>query len=187
MRARLSWADGLNAALGALKAGQLIGYPSDTVYALGCDPHCDGALAEVLARKNRPAGQGLILLASSIAQLDDFIDAAYIGAQYPQVLHIGTRATTWCVPPRAGIHPLLTGDFDTLAVRLSHHPVVSALCAALNSAIVSTSANWHHHPPAKNAQEFKQFFADIVCVEGSALGAPPSVIKDAKSGKVMRA
>ena len=61
------------AAVLALQQGGIIAYPTEAVYGLGCDPTNEGALNKLLALKQRDPAKGLIIIASSIAQLHPFI------------------------------------------------------------------------------------------------------------------
>ena len=80
------------------------------------------------------------------------------------------------------------GEHASIAVRVSDHPVVCALCDAFGGAIVSTSANQSTQPPAMNYQELaQQFQSQVDCVQGD-LGqqTKPSSIYDAKTGQQLR-
>jgi len=84
----------------------------------------------------------------------------------------------------------LTGNHDTLAVRISDHPVVQALCGEFGGPLVSTSANLHGHRPARNALQVRRAFGDRIdyLVSGqTGKLAKPTEIRDALSGKIIRA
>jgi L-threonylcarbamoyladenylate synthase len=84
---------------------------------------------------------------------------------------------------------LLTGRFDTIAVRVTSQPDVVALCLAINKPIVSTSANLSGQPPAKTWQGIPNELANKIdfIIKGKTLGFDqPSTIIDALSGDVIR-
>jgi len=83
----------------------------------------------------------------------------------------------------------LKGQFETLAVRVSHHPVVKELCDKFAGAIISTSANLATQEAARTADQVKQIFDDKIdfIIEGETdINAQPSEIRDALTDKVIR-
>ena len=71
------------------------------------------------------------------------------------------------------ISPLLTGQHQSIAVRVTNHPIAAALCEAFQGAIVSTSANLEGKAPAKNAHEVRQYFSEpdqVAKIVDGALG-----------------
>jgi len=147
-------------AVTALQQGLLIGYPTESVFGLGCDPQQPEAVAHLIQLKQRNPDKGLILIASSFEQLLPYIDnvaesvASDAKSSWP-------GPVTWLWPVRQGgtFSPLLTGKHQTIAVRVSAHPVVVALCNRFKGAIVSTSANTEGKPPAKTVSEVQQYFS----------------------------
>lgn len=172
----------------SIERGGIVAYPTEAVYGLGCDPGNDDALRRLLTLKQRPPDKGLILIAASLQQLRPWlgeIDAESLArceATWP-------GPSTWIMSARPGLSRLLTGERDTLAVRVTAHPVAAALCAACGQALVSTSANLSDHQPARSVAELEDQFGDsIELVVAGALGdrARPSVIRDARTGEVLR-
>ena len=124
----------LRQAARTLRAGGLVLYPTEGVWGLGCDPLNPGAVAAVLTLKSRPVSKGLILIARQRAQLAPFVSE-------PDAIPETETPTTWVVPATAHCLPWLTGGRQTIAVRLTTHPVAASLCEAFGGAVVSTSAN----------------------------------------------
>ncbi|GAA4895465.1 Sua5/YciO/YrdC/YwlC family protein [Ferrimonas pelagia] len=175
----------------ALQLGGVLAYPTEAVFGLGCDPHNEAAVRQLLAIKQRPVDKGLILVAASYGQLLPFVDdAALSDAQRQQVLASWPGPVTWVMPAKAGTPRWLTGQFDSIAVRISAHPVVSDLCCAFGGALVSTSANLSGEEPARQGE---QVLIDLgKHIQGVVIGevggnASPSTIRDAKSGAILRA
>jgi L-threonylcarbamoyladenylate synthase len=97
---------------------------------------------------------------------------------------------TWIVPVRADVPAWLSGGRQTLAVRVTAHPVAADLCRACSCALVSTSANRSGHAPARTALQLRLRLGDAVdyLVPGRVgTQARPTRILDARSGAVIRA
>lgn len=170
--------------------GGIIAYPTEAVFGLGCDPDNEVALKRLLLIKQRPSSKGLILLASNYSQLIPFIDESKI----PQdklllVLSRWPDAITQVLPANKSISPLLCGDFDSIAVRVTDHKDVVALCEKTNKAIVSTSANLAGEEPAKTWQEVESQLGDKIdfIIKGNTSGLlKPSTIIDGLTGNILR-
>jgi len=172
----------------AVKNGQVIAYPTEAIYGLGCDPLNEQALAKVVELKSRAINKGLILIASKLEQLDPFIDNSN-----PSLLDRAKESwpgpVTWIVPASQLCMPLLTGNRDTIAVRVSAHPVVQELCDVCDSALVSTSANISGQLPLANPEDITRVFADNIAgvVEGELGGLKNATsIFHARSGVQLR-
>ncbi len=175
-------------AAGAIKAGEIIAYPTEAIYGLGCDPNNHQALAQLLKLKSRASNKGLILVASNRSQLDPFIDD-----QNPAILERANNSwpgpVTWIMPASKLCHPLLTGNRSTIAVRISAHPVVRDLCDACDHALVSTSANISGEIPLENAEDIANAFTTNIAgvVEGALGGLENATsIFDAITGVQLR-
>ena len=167
----------------------MLAYPTEGVYGLGCDPLDPVAVARVLALKQRRIDQGLILVASDFAQLDAFLEPVG-SALEKRVFDTWPGATTWLLPARPETPDWLTGRHATLAVRVSAHAGVVALCRRFGGAIVSTSLNLSGHSPARSRLSAIRMFGRSVdyVLPGSLGGAKgPSEIRDAVTGRVLRA
>ena len=175
----------------AFKRGGIIAYPTEAVFGLGCDPSNNASLIKLLNLKQRSPDKGLILLAGDYSQIQNFIDEQAIPAE--KLISIKARwpaAITQIMPAKNNISPLLTGGRNTIAIRVTAHPDVIALCKQTRQAIVSTSANLSGKRTAKTWQQVEQAFSDKVdyVLKGEILGsAQPSKIINALSGKVLRA
>jgi len=169
-----------------LSAGGVVAYPTEGVFGLGCLPESLDGAARILAIKKRKPELGMLLIAANAAQLAPWIA--------PEVdtdkLHSSAeRPVTWIVPTSGDVPYWVTGANDGVAVRITQHPIAAALCAAADSAIISTSANLSGKRPARNAyvlrQRFRKLVDDIVpgrC--GAANG--PSEIRRLDTGTVIR-
>jgi L-threonylcarbamoyladenylate synthase len=178
----------LQTAVRVLRAGEVIAYPTEAVWGLGCDPFREEAVRRVLDLKQRSEAKGLIIIAASLAQIDPWL-AALSAAQKATVLATWPGPYTWIVPA-ADAPSWLRGDHDSLALRVSAHPGVQALCEAWGGPLVSTSANLSGQEPAADVAALQQQFGDGLgyILPGRLGGDPrPSEIRDAVSGVVLRA
>lgn len=175
-------------AISALRHGGVIACPTEAVWGLSCDPNNDEALAHLMRIKQRDPAKGVILVAASIKQFQPWL------SQLPLALHAPLVASwpgpnTWLVPDNGCSHGLVRGAHERVALRVTDHPLMSALCEAFGGPLVSTSANRAGEPPAMSAAEITNLFGDEVAyvIEGALGGnANPSTIRDLVSGKVMR-
>ncbi|WIO74273.1 L-threonylcarbamoyladenylate synthase [Porticoccaceae bacterium LTM1] len=178
----------LEVAASALRAGGVIAYPTEAVYGLGCDPDRQQACENILNLKQREKGMGMILIASRIEQLEFYLiglseeQRATMAATWP-------GPVTWLIPNNGQAPDWVTGGRNTLAVRVTDHPVAAALCDAFGSPLVSTSANPHGQPPAKTADEVASYFPEgLAAIVDGPLGkqAKPTEIRDLISGEIIR-
>ena len=178
-------------AVDVLHQGGVVAYPTEAVYGLGCDPKNLSAVKTILQLKQRNKEKGLILVASSFDQFENYIQPLEkpIEQKLLDSWKDKSAAITWLVPVKKETSKYLKGQFDTLAVRVSHHPIVKELCEKFGGAIISTSANIATQEAARTAEEVKQIFADKIdfIIEGETdLNAQPSEIRDALTDKIIR-
>ncbi|WP_330985819.1 MULTISPECIES: L-threonylcarbamoyladenylate synthase type 1 TsaC [Enterobacterales] len=176
-------------ALIALKNKEVIAYPTEAVFGVGCDPDSETAVMRLLELKQRPVEKGLILIAADYEQLKPYIDDSMLSdAQREAVFSKWPGPVTFVFPARASTPRWLTGRFDSLAVRVTDHPLVVELCKAYGKPLVSTSANLTGQPPCRTTAEvvaqFGGAFPVVVGETGGRLN--PSEIRDALTGELFR-
>lgn len=172
-----------------LERQAVVAYPTESVWGLGCDPHSAPAVEKILQLKKRKVDKGLILIADSIERFAPFLDG--LDAELLRRFSEPTaKPTTWLVPDN-GTAPLwITGGRDTLALRVTEHPVAAALSKLAGGPLVSTSANPQGLPAAKTAAEVENYFGTAIDVlaPGQVGGAlNPSEIRYLISGDIVRA
>jgi L-threonylcarbamoyladenylate synthase len=170
-----------------LHNGGVIAYPTEGVFGFGCLPLCKDAVQRILSIKERDPASGLILIASSLSQLEPY---AIVPADGRELAGTPEQPVTWVLPAKPSAPLWIRGRHPGVAVRIPAHPVAAALCDAAGSALVSTSANVAGQPPARNSIVLRRRFGHLVdyivpgdC--GPAGGA--SEIRDYASGRVLRA
>lgn len=155
---------------------------------LGCNPWSEAAVAKVLRLKRRPAEKGLIIVASGVEQLSALVDFSRADRQ-DEITGSWPGPVTWLVPALADTPRWLTGRHETLAVRISAHPVVQRLCDEAGM-LVSTSANPAGCRPARTQRRVRSYFGpDVDCYVPGNVGPDPrpSKIRDALTGRLIRA
>lgn len=182
--------DDIDRAVAVLHAGGLLAYPTEGVWGLGCDPFDEAAVVRLLALKQRTPDKGLILVAATPAQFDGLLDwDALEASSREQVLASWPGPHTWLVPATARVPAWIRGTHEAVAVRVSAHPVVQALCRAWGGPLVSTSANLAGDPAPATRDELAMAIVAgvdlVVAGETSGLGQPSS-LRDARTGDRLR-
>ncbi len=123
-----------------LDAGELVGFPTETVYGLGADASNPRAVARIFAAKGRPASHPLIVHFSGLAAARDW--AAEVPPAAQRLAEAFWPGPLTLVLPRSEAVPdAVTGGQDTVALRVPAHPVARALLAAFGRGIAAPSAN----------------------------------------------
>lgn len=170
--------ESLQQAVHCVRSGGVLAYPTEAVWGLGCDPANDDAIRRILELKQRPWQKGLVVVAAALEQLQDWL-LPLSDHDLQQVMATWPGPVTWVLPCRDEVSPLLRGEHASLAVRVTAHPLVRALCEQVGP-LVSTSANPAGAEPARSHQEVGEYFPDqLDYVLAGELGgrAQPSEIR----------
>lgn len=138
-------------ALDALQRGEVIVFPTDTVYGLGCRIDHEPGVRRVFALKTRPETDALPVLLADAGQLDAFGRAVSAAARR-------LAARFWPGPLTIVVHrsdrvpASVAGGGPTVALRVPNHPVPRALIRAIGTPLIGTSANSHGMPAPVTAQ-----------------------------------
>lgn len=163
----------------ALRSGQVVALPTDTVYGLAALPDVEGATAGLFALKGRTADVPLAVLCADA-------DAA-LGLAAPEVVAEEVRRIadrlwpgplTLVLPRRDGLAYALGQPADTVGVRCPDHPLLLALAAAVGP-IATTSANRHRAPTPPTAAGVAEVFGaelGLVVDGGPCVGVPSTVV-----------
>lgn len=178
----------LNVAAKILQKGGVIAYPTEGVYGFGCDPLNPSAIKRLLRIKHREEQKGFILVAESWSQLIRYV-APIPEDCLERVMATWPGPVTWVFPAARSTPPWLKKNNESLAVRVSDHPLVQQLCRAFKAPVLSTSANIQGEPPARSyeetCQQFKEQLDMIIAGELGTLDKP-TTIKDALTGEILR-
>jgi L-threonylcarbamoyladenylate synthase len=127
-------------AVAALRAGGLVGLPTETVYGLGADAENAAAVARVYAAKGRPADHPLIVHIRDADALDGWVgEVPGYALWLARALWPGPLTLVVPRGPRAGDQ--VTGGQDTVGLRAPDHPVAQAVLASFGGGIAAPSAN----------------------------------------------
>lgn len=165
-------ADGVREVVEALRHGDVVGLPTETVYGLAGALTSDVALHKIFAVKGRPVDHPLIV---HIAHHEDF---AVLAADVPASARV---LADFCWPGpltlivRAAVHVsrVATGGLDTVAVRFPAHPVAQKVIAQLGSPVAAPSANRFGHVSPTTAQHVVDDIGDSI---GLVLDGGPCAI-----------
>jgi len=182
----MSWH--IREAVRQLASGGVIAYPTETVYGLGCDPFNGNAVLRLIDLKKRNINQGLILVASHFEQLQPLL-CPLSAAIRRRVTQARKSPVTWVLPCLPEIPFWLRGRHDSLAIRVSNHPVAAALCDRWDGPLVSSSANAHGKHPATNPLAVRKAFngqLDYILHGTHACTNKPSEIRNGTTGELLR-
>lgn len=174
----------------ALHTGGIVAYPTESVWGLGCSPFDEAAVKKLLALKKRSVDKGLILVASDISQLAPLLRPLRDSQLYT-LADSWPGPITWLVIDAEQMIPSwIKGQYQTVALRVSAHPVVQGLCRAYGGPIVSTSANPQGCQPATSQWQVRRYFGNqLDAIAPGVVGAKgkPTEIRDLATGDVVRA
>lgn len=169
--------DALLSAAAAMRAGGIVGIPTETVYGIAVVPQAE-ALAAVIRAKQRPEEKGIPLLIDGLDQLVGLVEISGQAQRLAERYWPGALTLVLAVHRPELIPPLLTGGRDTLALRIPDHPVPRALARELGP-IAVTSANRSGEPPTKTAAALIETVGDslaLVLDDGPARGGVASTV-----------
>lgn len=170
-----------------LYSGGVIAYPTEAVWGLGCHPLHGHAVKRLLELKQRPVEKGLILVAGDIEEFG-FLLWDLPQHQLAKLQLSWPGPNTWLVPHQNRLPHWITGEHDTVALRVSTHPLIRQLCAACGP-LVSTSANPAGRPPARSRLRVEQYFhgrLDDVVAGNLGEQRNPSIIRDLQTDAIIR-
>jgi L-threonylcarbamoyladenylate synthase len=182
---------GLDDAVAALRAGELVVYPTETFYGIAADPFSPSALKKLFAIKGRDPQKPIALIAAdALVEFEVAADVPAIARRLAAAFWPGPL--TIVLPARVDFPPHLVGPDGGVGIRVSSHPIARALSEQLGRPITATSANRSGEEPATTLQAARKSLGEKVKVflEGGVLSAsaPSTVVAcDAHSFRVIRA
>lgn len=136
-----SGSDGISKAAALLRAGEVVAFPTETVYGLGGDATDGNAVAKIFEAKDRPTFNPLIVHVASVDKAEALIELPPKGRTMAQMLWPGPVTLVGRLRPGKGISELVRAGLPTLAVRVPDHPVAQALLRAVGRPLAAPSAN----------------------------------------------
>jgi L-threonylcarbamoyladenylate synthase len=153
----------LDAAVQALRNGELVAFPTETVYGLGAHAGHPGALRRVFELKGRPTSHPLIVHLDSVRFLTRWAREVPAAAER-LAASFWPGPLTLVLPKAHSVHPLLTGGQDTVAVRIPAHPMAQQLLTAFGGGIAAPSANRYGRLSPTRAEHVRDEFGEAVSV-----------------------
>lgn len=163
----------------AIRRGELVVFPTETVYGLAADALNEDAVRRVFRAKGREESHPLPVQLASVDHLNQ------ISSDIPEnAKHLGERfwpgPLTIVIKKRKEISDLVSGGLDTVGVRIPDHPVALALLSAVGSPIVATSANLSGNKPPISADEavgqLKESVSVVLDAGESKIGVASTVV-----------
>jgi tRNA threonylcarbamoyl adenosine modification protein (Sua5/YciO/YrdC/YwlC family) len=158
-----------------LKRGGTICYPTDTVYALGCDIHSKKALKRVYQIKQMDKSHPVAFVCADLSHIAKY--AIIDDRIYRFMKRLLPGAYTFILPATREVPRILMMKRKTVGIRVPDHPVPQAIVKELGNPIVSTSATWEGealNDPDDLAARFKQ--CEVVLDAGWGMLEPSTVI-----------
>lgn len=171
-----------------IRHGGVIAYPTEGCFGFGCNPLDTDAVKRILVIKRRHFSKGLILISDHIDRLRPYFSNLPDSTR-EDILASWPGPVTWLLPARRSVPREIRGIHDSIAVRVSRHPVVRMLCRKAEMAIVSTSANRASLTPHRSlASVLAEFASEVDGIVEGRIGQrrSPSVIRDGRNGRYIR-
>ena len=173
----------LSKAIEALRKGDIVVYPTDTLYALGVDIYNKDAVKKVFEVKNRPLDNPLPVAVSNLVDIEKIAFVSDIARDLAEYFLPGPL--TMILNKKSVILDVVTGGLDNVAVRIPDNDVALELLSRYGP-ITVTSANVHGKEVPDIISDIKmQFNSDDVAVylDYGRLNGLPSTIVDMTAGK----
>jgi L-threonylcarbamoyladenylate synthase len=133
-----------------LRAGGLVGFPTETVYGLGADALNARAVEAIFAAKGRPADDPVIVHLAESSQVERVAVPTPAAWQLGEAFWPGPL--TLVLPRRPNVPPAVTAGLDSVGVRVPSHPVAQALLRESRLPLAAPSANLFGRPSPTTAQ-----------------------------------
>ncbi len=148
-------------AVALLKQGELVAFPTETVYGLGADARNPNAVAKIFAAKGRPSDHPLIVHLPGIEHLDRWArDVSAAARAVAEKFWPGPL--TLILKRQPDVPDCVTGGQDTVGVRIPNHPVALELLKAFGDGIAAPSANQFGRISPTTAQHVRDDLGDAV-------------------------
>ncbi len=179
----------LERAVGILRAGGLVAFPTETVYGLGADASNPVAVARIFEAKGRPAAHPLIVHLASAGQL------AQWAREIPPMAQLLARKfwpgpMTLILKRRSQVLDVVTGGQDTVGLRVPSHRIAQALLQAFGGGIAAPSANRFGHVSPTTVAHVREELGDRVdlILDGGAceVGIESTIVDCSKGVPIIR-
>jgi L-threonylcarbamoyladenylate synthase len=174
-----------------LLRGGLVACPTESFYGLAADARNEAAIGKLFSLKRRDPGHQVLILIPSVESLKAYV-THIPRIVFPLIRKFWPGGLTLIFEASENISPLLTGKAKTIGIRVSSHPVATALARSIGGPITGTSANISGAPPCRSAEEVMAYFGETIdlTIDGGetrgGLGStvldvtmdPPEIVRD---------
>jgi L-threonylcarbamoyladenylate synthase len=177
----------IDAAVQTLRDGELVAFPTETVYGLGANAQNPAAVRKIFEAKGRPISHPVIVHLDSPKYLHRWVK------DVPDVcLKIAERfwpgPLTMVLPRAANVHDIVTGGQETIAIRVPSHPMAQQLLTAFGGGIAAPSANRYGRLSPTRAEHVRDELGDAVKIvlDGGEcqIGLESTIIQCCENGQV---
>lgn len=185
MKSVAATSEGIAEAVAALRADEVIAYPTETVYGLAVNPFSERALARLFAIKGRDENRAVLLIVADDVQLRRVTARVSPRAEY-YMRQFWPGPLTLLFDGISGLPDIVTAGGTRVAVRCPGCDTARDLCRVFGGALTSTSANQSGKPPARSVAEI-DLAGIALAIDGGVLPErAPSTLLDPDTGKVLR-
>jgi len=150
-------------AVSALHAGELVAFPTETVYGLGADARNPDAVRAIFAAKGRPADHPVIVHLAASDAMQAWARTVPEGARRLAAA-FWPGPLTLILPRRADVDDIVTGGQDSVGLRVPSHPVARALLVAFGGGVAAPSANRFGRTSPTTAQHVADDLGDALAL-----------------------
>ncbi len=177
--------EGLMQAVAYLRKGEVVAYPTETVYGLAVDPTSEEALQRLFNVKGRAETNPVLMIISGVLQLQMLVGKIpetterLISAFWPGPISM-------LFPRPDGLPKMLSADTNKICLRCPATSVARDLCRYFGGPLTSTSANISGHEPARSVDELHVPGVSLGIEGGEINVLPPSTIYDPDTDTILR-
>jgi L-threonylcarbamoyladenylate synthase len=153
----------IDTAVQALRNGELVAFPTETVYGLGANAQNPAAVRKIFEAKRRPPNHPVIVHLDDPRFLHRWVrEVPQAAARLAEAFWPGPL--TMVMPRAANVHDVITGGQDTIAIRVPSHPMAQQLLTAFGGGIAAPSANRYGRLSPTRAEHVREELGDAVQV-----------------------
>ncbi|MFI5303094.1 MAG: L-threonylcarbamoyladenylate synthase [Polyangiales bacterium] len=169
-------------AVAALEAGEVIAYPTDTVYGLGADLHNRKAIDRLYQIKQMKSDQPLTFVCHDLSHIAQY--AIVENEQYRLLKRLLPGPYTFILEATREVPKMLLMKRKQVGIRVMDQPIVKLLTEALGRPIISTSAGPHGGDPYVDPFEIDEAFPQLgLVIDGGVCGIIPTTVVDLTGGQ----
>jgi len=169
-------------AAAALSDGEIIAYPTDTVYGLGCDLLNKSAVEKLYQLKRMPKTQALALICVDLSDIARYV--VVDNSAYRLLRRLLPGPYTCILPATREVPKIISPKRTQVGIRVPDHAVPRAIAQALGRPLISTTAGFHGGEPIQFPSDIADAFPELSLVlDGGPCGLVPTTVLDLTAGE----